>query len=66
MGLGADRQEFVYTSAFIHDIGKIAVPAELLSKPTQLSDVEFNLIKVHAEAGYNILKDIEFPWPCGT
>jgi PAS domain S-box-containing protein len=48
---------------FLHDIGKIAIPAEILSKPSRLSEVEFNLIKDHPQAGYNIIKDIEFPWP---
>jgi HD-GYP domain-containing protein (c-di-GMP phosphodiesterase class II) len=47
----------------LHDIGKVAVPAEILSKPGKLSEVEFNLIKAHPQAGYDILKDIEFPWP---
>jgi len=47
----------------IHDIGKIAVPAEILSKPSTLSDLELSLIRTHAQAGYDILKDIEFPWP---
>jgi HD-GYP domain-containing protein (c-di-GMP phosphodiesterase class II) len=47
----------------IHDIGKMAVPAEILSKPTKLSDIEFSLVKAHAEKGYEILKDVESPWP---
>jgi PAS domain S-box-containing protein len=63
MGLTADRQDFIYTASIIHDLGKVSVPSELLSKPTKLSEVEFNLIKTHALSGYNILKDIEFPWP---
>ncbi len=50
-------------AATIHDLGKIAVPAEILSKPTKLSKVEFELIKNHSQSGYNILKDIAFPWP---
>jgi HD-GYP domain-containing protein (c-di-GMP phosphodiesterase class II) len=49
--------------AEIHDIGKINVPAEILSKPGKLSAAEFNLIKVHPAAGAEILKDVEFPWP---
>jgi HD-GYP domain-containing protein (c-di-GMP phosphodiesterase class II) len=48
---------------FVHDIGKIAVPAEILSKPGKISPTEFNIIKVHPQVGYDILKDIEFPWP---
>ena len=63
MGLSADRRDFIRTASAIHDIGKIAVPAEILSKPTKLTDLEFNLIKTHSQSGYDILKDIEFPWP---
>jgi HD-GYP domain-containing protein (c-di-GMP phosphodiesterase class II) len=47
----------------IHDIGKISVPSEILSKPSKLTVAEFALIKNHPQAGYDILKDIEFPWP---
>ena len=50
-------------AGMIHDLGKISVPAEILSKPSELSDIEFSLIKVHSEVGYGILKDIDFPWP---
>ena len=63
MGLTEDRQDFVRTASIIHDLGKVSVPSELLSKPTKLSELEFNIIKVHSQAGYNILKDIDFPWP---
>ena len=63
MGLSANRQDFIRTASSIHDIGKIAIPSEILSKPTKLSDLEFNLIKTHSQSGYDILKDIEFPWP---
>jgi len=48
---------------FLHDLGKIAVPGEILSKPSRLSEYEFNLIKIHPQAGYDILKTIDFPWP---
>jgi len=47
----------------IHDIGKLYIPAEILSKPTKLSELEFALIKEHARGGYEILKDIESPCP---
>jgi HD-GYP domain-containing protein (c-di-GMP phosphodiesterase class II) len=47
----------------IHDIGKISVPAEILSKPGKLTDMEFGLIKVHSQSGYDILKDAELPYP---
>jgi len=63
MGLDADQRDFIRIAATIHDIGKIALPAEILSKPTKLTDIEFSLIKTHALQGYEILKGIEFPWP---
>jgi PAS domain S-box-containing protein len=63
MGLPADRIDFVRISTSIHDIGKISVPAEILSKPTKLREIEFSMIKVHPQAAYDILKDIDFPWP---
>jgi putative nucleotidyltransferase with HDIG domain len=63
MGLTADQQDFVSTAAIIHDLGKISIPSEILSKPSKLSNLEFDLIKVHSLSGYNILKDIDFPWP---
>ena len=47
----------------IHDLGKISVPAEILSKPGRINTVEFNLIKSHSRIGYDILKTIDFPWP---
>jgi HD-GYP domain-containing protein (c-di-GMP phosphodiesterase class II) len=50
-------------AAVIHDIGKISVPAEILTKPGRLTHTEFELIKEHARTGYEILKDVEFPWP---
>jgi PAS domain S-box-containing protein len=63
MGLSRDRIDGIRMMGAIHDIGKISIPAEILSKPTKLNDMEFGLIKAHAQAGYDILKDIEFPWP---
>jgi len=63
MNMADEQIEGVYMAGLIHDVGKIAVPSEILSKPTRLSDIEFSLIKTHAQAGYDILKDIEFPWP---
>jgi len=63
MGLPKDRTEGIRLAGMIHDLGKIAVPAEVLSKPTHLADFEFSLIKTHPEVGYDILKEIEFPWP---
>jgi HD-GYP domain-containing protein (c-di-GMP phosphodiesterase class II) len=63
MGLSSDRIDGLCMASKVHDIGKISVPAEILSKPTKLSPTEFSLIKIHAQSGYEILKDIEFPWP---
>ncbi|MGQ9800411.1 MAG: HD domain-containing phosphohydrolase [Candidatus Saccharicenans sp.] len=57
------RVEGLKLAAEIHDIGKIYVPAEILSKPTKLTDLEYTIIKTHPQAGYEILKNIEFPWP---
>jgi PAS domain S-box-containing protein/putative nucleotidyltransferase with HDIG domain len=48
---------------YLHDVGKIAIPGEILSKPSKLSQYEFNLVKIHPQVGYDILKEIEFPWP---
>jgi HD-GYP domain-containing protein (c-di-GMP phosphodiesterase class II)/sensor domain CHASE-containing protein len=63
MKLPKDNIEGIRIAGSIHDIGKIYIPAEILSKPTKLSDLEFALIKTHSQGGYEVLKDIEFPWP---
>ncbi|HAJ27648.1 MAG TPA: PAS sensor protein [Syntrophus sp. (in: bacteria)] len=63
MSLDNDRILGLGLAAVIHDIGKISVPAEILSKPTKLTNIEFSLIKNHTQAAYDILKDMEFPWP---
>ncbi len=63
MGLPEDRIEGIQIAGVIHDIGKLYVPAEILSKPTKLSDLEYSMIKVHSEVGYTILSKIDFPWP---
>jgi PAS domain S-box-containing protein/putative nucleotidyltransferase with HDIG domain len=63
MGLDENRIHGVRLGAMIHDIGKIGIPAEILSKPSKLTSVEMQLIREHAAMGYNILKDIKFPWP---
>jgi HD-GYP domain-containing protein (c-di-GMP phosphodiesterase class II) len=47
----------------IHDIGKLAIPSEILAKPTKLTNIEFSLIKEHSRSGYEMLKDVESPWP---
>jgi PAS domain S-box-containing protein len=63
LSLPEEKIHGVHLAAVIHDLGKIHVPAEILSKPGKLSDIEFMLIKVHPQAGYDILKDVDFPWP---
>lgn len=63
MGLPQDKINGIRLAAAIHDIGKIYVPAEILTKPGKISPIEFSLIKTHPLMGYEILKKIEFPWP---
>jgi len=63
MGLSEEQINAIHMAALIHDIGKINVPSEILSKPTRLTKIEFGMIKAHPRVGYNILKEIEFPWP---
>jgi PAS domain S-box-containing protein/putative nucleotidyltransferase with HDIG domain len=66
MGLSSDQVDGIRMAGVIHDIGKISVPAEILSKPGLLTPLEFSLIKTHSQIGYDILKDIEFPWDIAT
>ncbi|SMF33421.1 HD domain-containing phosphohydrolase [Desulfovibrio gilichinskyi] len=61
--LPLEKIHCVKISGLLHDIGKISIPAEILSKPTRLTDLEMSLVKTHPEAGYEILKGISFPWP---
>ena len=63
MGFPEEKIMGIRMVGFIHDLGKIYVPAEILSKPGQLNEVEFRMIKSHARVGYDILKKVEFPWP---
>ena len=63
MGLSEEQLEGIRMAGVIHDIGKISVPAEILSKPGRITDIEFTLIKTHPQTGYDLLKTIEFPWP---
>ena len=63
MGLSEHRIKGVQMSGRIHDMGKISIPAEILSKPSRLIEMEFCLIKRHCEVGYEILQEIGFPWP---
>jgi PAS domain S-box-containing protein len=63
MGMDEEQVHFIRIAGRIHDIGKISVPAEILSKPGKLSEAEFNLIKAHPQTGYDIFSGIEIPWP---
>jgi len=63
MGLPKEQIEGIRIAALLHDIGKINIPTEILTKPGQWSDIEFNMIKKHPKIGYEILKNINFPWP---
>jgi putative nucleotidyltransferase with HDIG domain len=62
MGLPKDKIEGIRMAGLIHDVGKISVPAEILSKPSKLNEMEMDLIKAHSQIGYDILKEIDFPW----
>jgi PAS domain S-box-containing protein len=63
MGLPPDKIEGSRMAGSIHDIGKLSIPAEILSKPAKLTDIELTLIKEHSQRGYEILKNVESPWP---
>ncbi len=63
MGWSEEQVQVTYLAGLVHDIGKIAIPAEILSKPGRLSDAEFMLVRTHADACYDILKAVDFPWP---
>jgi PAS domain S-box-containing protein len=63
LGLEAQRIEGLRVAGHLHDIGKITIPAEILSKPGKLTQVEFQLIQTHPRSGYDVLKEVKFPWP---
>ncbi|MGD9166246.1 MAG: HD domain-containing protein [Syntrophobacterales bacterium] len=63
MALSTHQIDGIRMAGLIHDLGKICVPAEILSKPGQLTELEHTLIQDHPQVGYEILKEIEFPWP---
>lgn len=63
MGMHEEQKYGLYLAGLIHDLGKIQVPAEILSKPGRLTEMEFALIKAHPQTGYDVLKNIKFPWP---
>ena len=63
MNLSWEKVEGLRSPGIIHDIGKIAVPIEIMTKPSRLTKTEFQLVKDHPRIGYDIIKDIAFPWP---
>jgi len=63
MGLPEEQAQGIRLAGMVHDLGKIHIPAEILSRPGKLSPIERELIKSHSEAGYDILKGVDFPWP---
>ncbi|MFH2218128.1 MAG: HD domain-containing phosphohydrolase [Pseudomonadota bacterium] len=63
MNIPKNQIEGIRMGGMIHDLGKISVPAEILSKPSRLTEIEFAFIKTHSMVGYDIIADIEFPWP---
>ncbi len=63
MGFSLHQMEGIKIMGWLHDIGKITVPTEILSKPGKISDPECEIIKTHCQVGYELLRDIEFPWP---
>jgi PAS domain S-box-containing protein len=63
MGLPHDTIEGIRIAGSIHDVGKLSIPAEILSKPTKLTEIECSLIKEHSQSGFKMLKDVESPWP---
>ena len=63
LGMDNDAIQALYMAGMVHDIGKVAVPSEILTKPTHLTELEMKMVQEHAETGYQILKDIPFPWP---
>jgi PAS domain S-box-containing protein len=63
MGLPEDQARGIFLAGLIHDVGKINIPAEILSKPGKLTPLEMQFVRTHAQAGYDIIKGVEFPWP---
>jgi len=63
MGVNGERRHLIHAAGTLHDLGKTAVPTEILTKPGRLTPAEFELIRVHPRTGFEILAGIEFPWP---
>jgi putative nucleotidyltransferase with HDIG domain len=63
MGLPEEEAQVIYLAGLIHDVGKVNIPSEILSKPGKLTPIEYSFVQTHAQAGYDLLKSIHFPWP---
>ncbi|MDH2916660.1 MAG: CHASE domain-containing protein [Gallionella sp.] len=63
LGFDQRQQDGLKVAGHLHDVGKITIPTEILAKPGRLSEIEFLMIKGHPQAGYDVLKDVKFPWP---
>ena len=63
MGLSSEQVQAVHVAGLLHDVGKILLPTEILTKPGRLNEIEFAMIRTHSKAGHDILESIEFPWP---
>jgi len=63
MGLDGERLDGIRIAGLVHDAGKVEIPGGILSKPGRLSRLEYDLVKPHAQSGYDILREVEFPWP---
>ena len=63
MGLSEWQMMGIHVAGLLHDVGKVAVPSEILSKPGKINQYEFSIIKNHCQVGYDILQRIDFPWP---
>jgi len=63
LALPKGQSKIIYLSSLIHDLGKISIPSEILSKPVRLNDAEFSLVKRHPQVAYDIIKTVDYPWP---
>jgi len=63
LGFPEDHIHGLHLAALVHDLGKIQIPADILTKPTKLTNLEYEFVKTHAQAGYELLKNVDFPWP---
>jgi PAS domain S-box-containing protein len=66
LGIPDEELRGVRIAADLHDVGKIVIPSEILSRPTRLNDQEFALVQLHCRAGHDVLANIDFPWPVAT